>query len=115
MDEAALHRLVGGPHIMGRQLRRLAEVAQLPNVTFQVLPFVAGEHGGMVGSFTILRFPEEEDRGVVHLEPRSGELYLDRPDQVGAYERLFRSLQAIAMTPDASVALVSELARRLSC
>jgi transcriptional regulator with XRE-family HTH domain len=96
VDEAALHRLVGGPQVMGRQLRRLVEAAQLPNVAFQVLPFMAGEHGGMAGPFTILGFPGDADRGVVHLEPRSGELYLDRPDQVEAYERLFRSLQAMA-------------------
>jgi transcriptional regulator with XRE-family HTH domain len=115
IDEAALHRLVGGPQVMGRQLHHLVEAAEMPNVTFQVLPFIAGEHGGMAGPFTILRFPEDADRGLGYLEPRSGELYLDRPDHVDAYERLFRSLQARAMTPDASISFTAELARRLGC
>ena len=41
VDEAALRRPVGGVKVMQAQLRRLAEVAELPNVTLQVVPFRA--------------------------------------------------------------------------
>ena len=113
VDEAALHRLVGGHEVMSTQLRRLVEIAHRQNVLLQVLPFSAGEHGGMAGSFTILRFPEAVDPELVHLEPPSGELYLERQDLVATYERLFRRLQARALPPDQSIALVTRLERSL--
>ena len=60
MDEAALRRPVGGVMVMRAQLRRLAEVAELPNVTLQVVPFQAGGHDAAGGSFTIVRFSEPD-------------------------------------------------------
>jgi len=36
VDEAALHRLVGGASTMRSQLQRLTELAQLPNVTIRI-------------------------------------------------------------------------------
>src|SRR6266540_5359686 len=44
LDEAVLHRTVGGPAIMREQLLRLIEVSDLPHVTLQVVPFSAGAH-----------------------------------------------------------------------
>jgi DNA-binding XRE family transcriptional regulator len=41
VDHTALYRLVGSPEIMTGQMRHLAEVATLPNLTLQVLPAVA--------------------------------------------------------------------------
>jgi transcriptional regulator with XRE-family HTH domain len=38
-DEAALRRQVGGQAVMRAQLRHLMESSELPNVTFQVIPF----------------------------------------------------------------------------
>ena len=57
LDEAVLSRPVGGDAVMRGQLQRLVEVAELPNVTLQVLPFEVGAHAGMDGTFTILSFP----------------------------------------------------------
>lgn len=39
LDEAALRRPVGGPAVMRAQLGRIIEVAGLPRVTFQLIPF----------------------------------------------------------------------------
>src|ERR1051326_6474776 len=50
MDEAALRRPVGGPPVMRGQLQRLIEVAELPHVTVQVVPFRRGGHAGAGGS-----------------------------------------------------------------
>ena len=38
MDEAALHRAVGGHDVMRGQVTRLLEARSLPNVTIQVIP-----------------------------------------------------------------------------
>jgi hypothetical protein len=51
MDEAVLRRPVGGPGVLRAQLRRLTEVAAMPQVTLQVVPFSCGGHAGASGSF----------------------------------------------------------------
>ena len=68
MDEAVLRRSVGGRAVMRAQLERLAEVASLPQVTIQVVPFGGGGHAAAGGSFTILRFAEPELPDVVYIE-----------------------------------------------
>jgi hypothetical protein len=56
LDEAVLSRPVGGDAVMRDQLIRLIEAARLPNVIMQILPFAAGPHAGMDGTFAILEF-----------------------------------------------------------
>ena len=51
MDEAVLRRPFGGPAVMRAQLRHLIEVAEMPQVTLQVVPFARGGHAGASGSF----------------------------------------------------------------
>lgn len=63
VDEAALHRPVGGRDVMKAQLGRLAEAVGLPQVTVQALPYDVGGHPGMAGSFVILRFGEPATSG----------------------------------------------------
>ena len=67
MDEAALHRVVGGPATMGAQLEQLFEVARLPNVTIQVIPYEAGTHSAVESTFTILEFAAPVE-SVVYVE-----------------------------------------------
>ncbi len=44
LDEAALRRTVGGAGLMRLQLDHLLDLARLPNVAIQVIPFGAGAH-----------------------------------------------------------------------
>jgi transcriptional regulator with XRE-family HTH domain len=113
LDEAALHRLVGGPGVMREQLHHLIEQAQLPNVTVQVLTYTAGQHAGMHGAFHIFGFAEPGDPDVVHLEHSTSRLYLERPEEVQRYSLLFDHLRAAALAPDDSIAFVTELAKEL--
>ncbi|WP_030749555.1 helix-turn-helix transcriptional regulator [Streptomyces griseus] len=61
LDEAALHREVGGREVMRAQLEHLLTFASEPWVKIQVLPFEVGEHAGVVGTFTVLRFDKDPD------------------------------------------------------
>ena len=59
LNKCILRRPVGGPEIMAGQLDRLAESAELHNVSLRVVPFAAGFHlGQLTGPFEILRFPQ---------------------------------------------------------
>ncbi|GLY76798.1 helix-turn-helix domain-containing protein [Actinoallomurus iriomotensis] len=44
LDEASMHREVGGPDVVRGQLQQLSRVAHRPEVTIQVIPFNAGGH-----------------------------------------------------------------------
>ncbi|MBN6041499.1 MULTISPECIES: helix-turn-helix transcriptional regulator [unclassified Amycolatopsis] len=113
IDEAVLHRRVGGCEVMAEQVSRLLEVARLPHVTLQVVPFGAGAHPGMEGPFLILGFPEQADPDVVYVDSTSSGLYLEMPDDVRRYTLMFDHLRATALKPDDSVELIAESAERL--
>lgn len=68
LDEAAIRRVVGGPEVMREQLLRLTEDTDKRNVILQVLPFGAGAHPAMVGSFVVLDFPDPADPELVYVE-----------------------------------------------
>ncbi len=86
VDEAALRRPVGGPQVMRDQLEALIGiVTKAPNVQLQVIPLAAGGHAAAGGSFTILRFPQDDLPDLVYLEHLAGALYLDKREDVDCY------------------------------
>jgi transcriptional regulator with XRE-family HTH domain len=109
LDEAVLSRPVGGDEVMREQLRRLVQAAKLPNVTLQVLPFAAGAHAGMDGTFSILDFPEAEDPGVVYAENATGGLFLEKDDELAKYTSIFDAIRATALTPGESTEMIETL------
>jgi transcriptional regulator with XRE-family HTH domain len=114
LDEAAVSRQVGGPEVMRDQLKKLVEVASLPHVTLQVVPFSAGGHAGMDTPFLILGFPEQADPDVVYVEYSTSGVYLEQPDDVHRYTLMFDHLRAAALKPDDTLDLVDRTADRLS-
>src|SRR4029450_3943656 len=109
IDEAAMRRPVGGREVMRGQLERLIEAAKLPNVTLQVLPFGAGAHPAMVGSFSVLRFPDEELPDVVYLEHLTSALYLNKPEEVDHYLHVMETICVRAAPPDQTVELLDAI------
>ena len=94
-----LARPVGGPAVMAAQRRRLLEDATRPAVTIQVLPVSAGAHAGMDGPFTIFGFPAAAERDVVALDSAADALYLESPEDLARYRRVFELLLPAALTP----------------
>jgi hypothetical protein len=111
VDEAILHRVVGGPGVIGAQLDHLAEVAARPNVTIQVVPFAHGTHPEASGGFSILTFGDEDDPGVVYIEGRANGDYLDDPAEVEDHATVFEQLCLLALPPRESTALIGRLAK----
>jgi transcriptional regulator with XRE-family HTH domain len=112
MDEAVLHRPPGGadwaggePRPMRAQLRHLIDIAGLPHVTIQLLPFRAGGHR-VGGPFTILRFREHEIPDVVFLEHLADASYYDKPADVDRYRDLMDRLTLLAEHPDATLEML---------
>ncbi|MEV7213807.1 helix-turn-helix transcriptional regulator [Kitasatospora cineracea] len=106
IDEAALRRPVGGPEVMRAQLEHLVELAQLPSVVVQVMPFRFGAHAGESGAFSVLRFPEQDLPDVVYLEQLTSALYLDKRDDVDEYLQVMERLCVDSLTPQQTLDLL---------
>jgi transcriptional regulator with XRE-family HTH domain len=111
VDEAVLHRRVGGAAVMKAQLTRLAAAAELPHVTLQVIPYDVGGHPGMMGSFVIMQFGEPVASDVVYIETMAGDLFLEQETDLGRYREIFEHLRALALPPEASASLIARVAQ----
>ncbi|MGH3932056.1 MAG: DUF5753 domain-containing protein, partial [Pseudonocardiaceae bacterium] len=119
LNEAILHRPIGGPSVMVPQLERLAKAGTLPTVSVRVLSFSAGLHRGiMSGPFVILRFPlngngQETEPPTVYAEGLTGALYLDKPNEIERYDAAFSNMWESALDESASQELITRMAREL--
>ncbi|WP_433255335.1 helix-turn-helix domain-containing protein [Streptosporangium sp. CA-135522] len=104
LDEAVLHRAIGGMKVMRAQLERLAEVMTSPNVTIRVLPFAAGAHASPEGSFAIFDMPEPYS-DVACVETRGGAVYMEA-EGVEGFARAYDSLRDAALAPDESTTII---------
>jgi len=107
LDEAVVRRVIGGSAVMAAQLHHLAEVAKLPSVTIQVIPFGGGAHPALDNMFDIMEFGESAP-GVVYVEGLMGLIYIERPQDVSRYLQVFENLRAAALTPKESIELIVE-------
>lgn len=112
MDEAALRRAIGGPAVMRAQLRQLTEVAAMPHVTIQVVPFARGGHAGASGSFTILRFQEQDLPDVVYAEQLTSALYLEQRADVEHYLEVMDRLSSQALRPAGTIRFIEQIASK---
>jgi transcriptional regulator with XRE-family HTH domain len=108
LDEAVLHRVVGGAAVMGAQLRHLVELGRKRNVTLQVIPYSAGAHPAMDNTFTILEF-EDVAPTLVYVEGLMGWLYLEREAEIDRYRRVFEYSQNIALSSKETIEFISEI------
>ncbi|MFH9615246.1 helix-turn-helix domain-containing protein [Streptomyces pratensis] len=112
--EAALRQLFGGPAVMQRQLGHLCELAQLPNITIQVLPFRTGGHSGVGGPFNILSFGEDGAVDVVHMDASRSEIWIEDAERSAVYSGMFESLVTSSLSPHDSLLFMQSIAKGMS-
>ncbi|MFJ1456967.1 helix-turn-helix transcriptional regulator [Nocardia wallacei] len=110
LDEAAIRRVVGGREVMRGQLLRLVEEAEKRNVILQVLPFDAGAHPAMVGSFVVLDFHDPADPELVYVEGIAGDDIVEGHNEIRRFGVMFDQLRAMALSPRDSTNLVARVA-----
>ncbi|MFC8361462.1 helix-turn-helix domain-containing protein [Streptomyces griseorubiginosus] len=113
MEEAVLHRVVGGPEVMREQIERLLEVAELEHVSVDVVPFTAGAHVGACAPFTYFRFEEPELPDIVYTEVLSGAMYLDQRADVVAHLEAHSRMSLLTSDTD-SRALLNRMRKEYS-
>ncbi|MEU4558363.1 helix-turn-helix transcriptional regulator [Actinoplanes sp. NPDC023936] len=114
IDETALHRIIGNRDIMREQLHHIKDMAAVPNVSIQVLPFSAGTNPGLDGSFSILTFDEKVLPTVVYTEGQLGQIFEDEPSETERIKRTFAGLAELALDSERSLSMIDERIRALS-
>ncbi|MGN2636194.1 helix-turn-helix domain-containing protein [Nocardia takedensis] len=120
VDEAQLRRPIGGPRIMAAQLRHLAEVGELPNVSIRVLPATTGMHLGLISNaFVLMEFPRHPrpyltEPPITFVQCYTGGLYLEQHAAVTLYRRAYTRLHHMALDEPATRTLLTAIAEELA-
>ncbi|MFI8302990.1 helix-turn-helix domain-containing protein [Streptomyces sp. NPDC085927] len=107
LDEAVLHRPIGGTGVMRRQLAHLLRFTGHRWVHVQVLPNKAGEHASLAGSFNFLRF--EEDLDVVYTEDVISGHMTANSETIKEAALRYARVQAAALSVEDSAELIARL------
>lgn len=114
ISEAVIWRQVGGVGVMRAQLGRLLQASYQPNLTLQIMPYGAGAHPGMAGSFMMLSFSEPADPDVVYVNYSTGSIFLEKPEEVARSMLIFNHLCAGALSIGESRELLSRAQQELA-
>ncbi|MFI5762668.1 helix-turn-helix domain-containing protein [Streptomyces sp. NPDC051563] len=107
LDEALLHRKVGGREVMRNQLAHLLTFVDRPWIQIQVLPLSTGEHAGMTGSFTLLRFDDDPD--LFYTESYDSGRMTPNPQVIRERSLGYARLQAEALSQEESALLIARV------
>ena len=107
LDEGVLHRAIGGSKVTRSQLYRLAEVAEHPKTTIQVIRAV-GAHAGLLGGFIIADLDARPP--VAYLETAAEGHVTDSPSVAAHVALSFDRLRAEAESWASSRDLIRKVA-----
>jgi transcriptional regulator with XRE-family HTH domain len=107
LDEGVLHRAIGGPKVTRSQLYRLAEVAEHPKTTIQIIR-AAGAHAGLLGGFIIADLDARPP--VAYLETAAEGHVTDSPSVAAHVALSFDRLRAEAESWASSRDLITKVA-----
>lgn len=110
LDEAVLHRAVGGCDVMREQLMHLATASLRPATSLQVISREVGVHRGLwAGAFIIADF--ENAMPVGYQETATQGQFIDRSEDLGVLVDCWDTLVREALPWAASHALLEEVAK----
>ncbi|WP_019067152.1 helix-turn-helix domain-containing protein [Streptomyces hokutonensis] len=104
LSEAALYQEIGGPQVMRGQLAHLLSFENNPRINIQILPFSAGAHAGLTGSFTLFRF--DSDPTIAYTEGYGSGHPTANQDTVKDCSLRYDHLQAAALSLRDSAELI---------
>lgn len=108
IEESVLRSGVGGPDVMRDQLRYLAELGSLPNVSLGVIPALPDRERWPVEGFWLY------DNAQVNVELVSSYLTITQPSEVALYSDTFARLADLAVHGSGARELIRAAVDRLS-
>jgi len=110
LDEAVLHRGVGGSMVMVAQIDKVLEAERNGKTTIQIIPFDVGANPAQDSNFVLLEFEGKLDISpIVFVEGLTGNQYLERSADIARYRETIEYLRDSALSPRDSVRYVNEL------
>lgn len=110
LDEAVLHRQVGGPEVMQAQLGKILVCARDEKATVQVIPWDIGAHASTDSNFDFLEFGENSHQSpVVFVEGLFSNRYQERPAEIERYREAIDYLRDAALSSRDSIALIERI------
>jgi transcriptional regulator with XRE-family HTH domain len=113
IDEAVLHRALGGRAVMRAQLTHLAETTTLDTVCVQVLPSEVAAHPALDGAFTVLSFDGLGEPDMGYVEHPMGSVHIEKEAHIAQARLVFDRLHSMALSPAESVALIERVAAQM--
>jgi len=109
LDEAVLHRQVGGPAVMKAQLDKLLSLMREERAAVQVIPYEVGAYGAIDSNFDYLEFAGTKLPDLVFVEGLVSHLYLERPDELERYREALEYLRDEALNPRDSARRIEKI------
>lgn len=113
LDEAVLHRQVGGPAVMKAQLEKILSFIREERAAVQVIPYEVGAYGAIDSNFAYLEFAGTMLPDLVFVEGLVSHLYLERPDELERYREALDYLRDEALNPRDSAKKIEEIRDKL--
>ncbi|MFF9475440.1 helix-turn-helix domain-containing protein [Streptomyces roseolus] len=107
IEEAAIHKRLGGKQVWRGQLEHILLISQSRNIEIQVMPLDREEHAGLAGPFTLMEL--KDGRRIAYAEVQSDSRLHTERGKVRELEATYGSLRAQALTPWESQALIEKL------
>lgn len=107
IGEGALKDRLGSPAVFTEQLCHLREIADLPSLTLQIMPFGRATHAGLSGPFILLETPDHQH--LAYAETQRGSLFVEDPDEVSILARKYAMLRTQALNPEETKGLLDRL------
>ncbi|RBQ21877.1 hypothetical protein DP939_04170 [Spongiactinospora rosea] len=96
IDECALHRPIGSPHILVDQLRFLLEWTERPRLTIQIVPMQAGNAAGTSAAFQLAKLPTGQEFASV--DSLLGAECSTNPEMVAKVKIWYEAIRADALS-----------------
>jgi transcriptional regulator with XRE-family HTH domain len=110
LDEAVLHRQVGGSYVMAAQLDKVLKSAR-DKAIVQVIPFSAGAVAAQDSNFILFEF--DDGSSTVFVEGLAGNNYHERKADVTRYRENIDNLRDSALSPKDSAEYIERIRNKV--
>ncbi|MEY8040281.1 helix-turn-helix domain-containing protein [Saccharopolyspora cebuensis] len=100
LNEAVIRRPIGDSAVFREQLAHLVEASKLDHITLRIVPFSAGPHPAISGSFVMMQFPDEDAPAFAFVENLRGAVYQEDPGDIERYTVVVDALDRLSLSSE---------------